>query len=83
MAIKNLQKPSSQDEMDIQALIERWSRAAREENRAGIRANHDSEMLMFDVPPPFLSRGWMPIWRPGESFFRRGPRSQWPLTLTT
>ena len=23
---------------------------------AGIRADHDSEMLMFDVPPPFLSR---------------------------
>jgi len=69
MAIKNLQKPSSQDEMDIQALIERWSRAVREENRAGIRANHDSEMLMFDVPPPFLSRGldaYMATW---EKFF--------------
>jgi hypothetical protein len=22
----------------------------------GIRADHDPEMLMFDVPPPFLSR---------------------------
>ena len=50
-------KPSSQDEMDIQALIERRARAVREENREGIRADHDSEILMFDVPPPFLSRG--------------------------
>jgi ketosteroid isomerase-like protein len=43
--------------MDIQALIERWARAVREETRAGIRADHDSAMSMFDVPPPFLSRG--------------------------
>jgi hypothetical protein len=43
--------------MDIQALIGRWARAVREENRAGIRADHDSEMLMFDLPPPCLSRG--------------------------
>jgi ketosteroid isomerase-like protein len=51
--------------MDIQALIERWARAVREENRAGIRADHDSEMLMFDVPPPFLSRrldAYMATW---------------------
>lgn len=51
--------PSStcKDEMDIQAYIERWAKAVREQNKAGIRADHDSEMLMFDVPPPFLSRG--------------------------
>jgi uncharacterized protein (TIGR02246 family) len=69
MTIKSLQEPTSQDEMDIQALIERWARAVREENRAGIRADHDSEMLMFDVPPPFLSRGldaYMATW---ETFF--------------
>lgn len=37
----------------------------REENRAGIRADHDSEILMFDVPPPFLSQGldaYMKTW---------------------
>jgi len=69
MTIKSLQEPSSQDEMDIQALIERWARAVREENRAGIRADHDSDMLMFDVPPPLLSRGldaYMATW---EKFF--------------
>jgi hypothetical protein len=36
-----------------------------EGNRAGIRAGHDSEMLMFDVPPPLLSRGldaYMATW---------------------
>ena len=65
MTKKRLQEPSSNDEVDIQALIERWAKAVREENRAGIRADHDSEMLLFDVPPPFLSRGleaYMATW---------------------
>jgi uncharacterized protein (TIGR02246 family) len=58
-------KDTSKDERDIQALIEKWAKAVREENRPGIRADHDSEMLMFDVPPPFLSRGldaYMATW---------------------
>ena len=57
------------DSAQIQALIERWARAVREENRADIRADHDAEILMFDVPPPFLSRGldaYMATW---ETFF--------------
>jgi uncharacterized protein (TIGR02246 family) len=68
------QRPSSADEMEIQALIERWAKAVREENRAGIRADHDSEMLIFDVPPPFLSRGldaYMATW---ETFFSRAQK---------
>ena len=51
--------------MYIRALIERWAKAVRDGNRAGIRADHDAEILMFDVPPPFLSRGldaYMATW---------------------
>ena len=44
--------------MRISRRSSRWAKAVREENLAGIRADHDSEMLMFDVPPPFLSR-WL------------------------
>jgi uncharacterized protein (TIGR02246 family) len=57
------------DQAQIRALIERWAKAVREENRAAIRADHDSEILMFDLPPPFLSRGldaYMATW---ETFF--------------
>jgi ketosteroid isomerase-like protein len=57
MTNKGPQEPSRNDDREIQALIERWAKGVREENRAEIRADHDSEMLMFDVPPPFLSRG--------------------------
>ena len=48
---------------------ERWAKAVRDEDRAAIRADHDPDMLMFDVPPPFLSRGldaYMATW---ETFF--------------
>jgi uncharacterized protein (TIGR02246 family) len=49
-------KPSA-DEAEIRALIERWSSAVRDQDRAGIRGDHAADILMFDVPPPFLSRG--------------------------
>ncbi|HEX4425013.1 MAG TPA: nuclear transport factor 2 family protein [Terriglobales bacterium] len=57
------------DETDIKALIERWAKAVRDENRAGIRADHDPEILMFDVPPPFLSRGLDAYMKTWETFF--------------
>jgi uncharacterized protein (TIGR02246 family) len=64
-----LQPAASHDEVEVRALIERWAKAVREEDRAGIRADHDADILMFDVPPPFLSRGldaYMATW---ETFF--------------
>ena len=57
MTGKPSQPPNSNDEAQIRTLIARWSKAVREEDMAGIRADHDPDMLMFDVPPPFLSRG--------------------------
>ncbi len=59
------QEPRSKDDREIRALIQRWTRGVREEDRAAIRAEHDSEILMFDVPPPFLSQGldaYMETW---------------------
>ena len=61
-------QPAS-DEAELRELIARWSKAVRDEDLAGIRADHDPEILMFDVPPPFLSRGldaYMATW---ETFF--------------
>jgi ketosteroid isomerase-like protein len=63
------QSAASIDEVEIRALVERWAKAVREEDRVGIRADHDADILMFDVPPPFLSRGldaYMATW---ETFF--------------
>lgn len=69
MTTENPRAGASQNEIEIRALIERWAKAVRDENRAAIRADHDPGILMFDVPPPFLSRGleaYMATW---ETFF--------------
>lgn len=78
MGIKNVQESFTQDEGDIQALIERWARAVREEDRAGIGADHDSDMLMFDIPPPLLSRGLENHMATWESFL---PWSEKPVAF--
>jgi len=65
---------SKQDETDIRAIIERWARAVREEDRERISADHDPQILMFDVPPPLFSRGqeaYMATW---EVFFARAEK---------
>jgi uncharacterized protein (TIGR02246 family) len=57
------------DENEIFSLVERWSKAVRDGDRAAIRQDHDANILMFDVPPPFRSRGiddYMATW---ETFF--------------
>lgn len=59
----------SKDEAEIVALIERWSLAVRSEDRAAIRKDHDADMLMFDVPPPLLSRGLDAYMKTWELFF--------------
>jgi uncharacterized protein (TIGR02246 family) len=50
----------------IRTLIERWTHAVQQENLTAIRADHDPNILMFDVPPPFMSRGldaYMATWQ--------------------
>ena len=67
------------DETEIRALIDRWALAVRSENHAAIRANRDANILMFDVPPPFSSRGldaYMDTWR---LFFDNNAK---PITFT-
>jgi ketosteroid isomerase-like protein len=64
-----MQSLAANDGAEIRELSERWAKAMREENRAAIQANHDPGILMFDAPPPFLSRGldeYMATW---ETFF--------------
>jgi ketosteroid isomerase-like protein len=56
---------ASTDEAELRAMIDRWSKAVRAEDLAGIRADHDPNILMFDVPPPFQSCGldaYMATW---------------------
>jgi uncharacterized protein (TIGR02246 family) len=62
-------RDETKDQAELRELIERWSKAVRDQDLAGVRANHDVDILMFDVPPPFLSRGldaYMATW---DTFF--------------
>ncbi|MGH7802285.1 MAG: YybH family protein [Thermodesulfobacteriota bacterium] len=45
------------DETAIRELVESWARAVRAKDLDGILANHSTDMLMFDVPPPLESKG--------------------------
>ncbi|MES2222362.1 MAG: nuclear transport factor 2 family protein [Acidobacteriota bacterium] len=55
----------SKAEVEIVDLFARWVAAVQAEDLSGIRGNHATDILMFDVPPPFLSRGldaYMETW---------------------
>ena len=47
----------SDDEAAIRGVIEAWTAAVRRRDIAGILKNHSPDIVMFDVPPPFQSRG--------------------------
>ena len=53
------------DEEELRGLIDSWANAVCDEDLDRIRANHDPEVLMFDVPPPLACRGinaYMATW---------------------
>ena len=45
------------EEAAIRALIEDWAAAVRREDMDAVLSRHTADLLMFDVPPPFLVRG--------------------------
>jgi ketosteroid isomerase-like protein len=47
----------TKDEQTIKALLESWADAVRRHDLPAILAHHDSEMVMFDLPPPLQCRG--------------------------
>jgi ketosteroid isomerase-like protein len=47
----------SADETTIRKLIEDWAAAVRRQDMAAILRDHAADIVMFDVPPPFESRG--------------------------
>ena len=69
MVNEQVPSPPSADQIEIHKLIESWIQAVRDQDLAGISRNHAPDILMFDVPPPFQSRGidqYMATW---DTFF--------------
>jgi uncharacterized protein (TIGR02246 family) len=50
-------KDKMQDEAAIREVIENWAAAVRRKDLDAILRHHAGNMLMFDVPPPLVSRG--------------------------
>src|SRR5690348_268425 len=63
-------------ENEIKALIEAWAVAVRRHDLPAILAHHEHAIVMFDVPPPFQSRGLDAYTKPWDLFFLYHERSQ-------
>jgi uncharacterized protein (TIGR02246 family) len=48
---------SSENDAAIRELVEFWAAAVRRRDMEAILRNHSSDIVMFDVPPPFQSEG--------------------------
>jgi uncharacterized protein (TIGR02246 family) len=53
----NQNQTGSEDEAAIRKVMESWTAAVRRQDLPGILQNHSSDIVMFDVPLPFQSRG--------------------------
>jgi uncharacterized protein (TIGR02246 family) len=60
---------SAEDDATIRNVIESWTAAVRRRDFAGILQNHSSDIVMFDVPPPFQTRGIEAYKKTWDSFF--------------
>jgi uncharacterized protein (TIGR02246 family) len=45
------------EEAAVRELLTNWAAAVRAKDLKGILAHHADDIVMFDVPPPFESRG--------------------------
>jgi uncharacterized protein (TIGR02246 family) len=66
-------QPQNPDEAEVRALVERWAQAVRATDLDGILARHSPEILMFDVPPPFASKGIDAYRRTWDLFYSMQP----------
>jgi uncharacterized protein (TIGR02246 family) len=47
----------SEDEAAVRVVVESWMAAVRSRDFEGILRNHAADIVMFDVPPPFQTKG--------------------------
>ena len=53
----------------VRNVIESWAAAVRRRDLEGILQNHSSDIVMFDVPPPFQSKGLEAYKKTWDLFF--------------
>jgi len=70
------------NEKQVRAVIYSWAKAVRDCNMDGILANHTSDILMYDVIPPFQSKGLEAYRKTWEIFFQYSQGGQGSFHLT-
>ena len=65
----NSERDATNSAKEVLGLFERWVAAVGHRDLAGILRDHAPEVLMFDLPPPLLSRGIDAYERTWEAFF--------------
>src|ERR1700730_13407255 len=70
----------SEDDAAIRDVVESWTAAVRRRDIGGILQNYSSGIVIFDVPPPFQSRG-IEAYRKTWDLFFLGQAIRSPLIL--
>jgi ketosteroid isomerase-like protein len=63
-----MSEPSNKEQ--ITALMEAWADAVRRHDLPAILAHHETDMLMFDLPPPLQCKGIDAYEQTWDLFFR-------------
>ena len=63
----------SREEAAIRALVEAWAGAVRRRDLPALLRHHSPDILMFDVPPPFASKGIDAYRKTWDLFFGSAP----------
>ena len=58
------------EEIRIRALLEAWAAAVRRHDVPAILADHEPDMVMFDLPPPLQCKGIEAYEQTWDLFFR-------------
>ena len=58
-----------ENEAEIRAIIENWAKAVRNKDTETILAHHSEDIVMYDVPKPFLSVGIDAYRKTWDSFY--------------
>jgi uncharacterized protein (TIGR02246 family) len=56
-------------EEDVRRIVESWAAAVRKHDLEDILAHHTDDFVMYDVPPPFESRGIEAYKKTWEKFY--------------
>ena len=67
MADNSLTKSTNEDQ--VRELVENWAQAVRNKDIEKILAHHSDDVVMFDVPKPFVSIGINAYSKTWDTFF--------------